>query len=172
MSLWAVGLEQHHSLSSRIWESINKWCLVHNLSSDKLPYRLSRGFILVHGGFYSQDSMTFGDSYVLNLAPFVKESLRFVWLTLNLDLIVLHRLHLLSQTQMLAHQPWSPSIRILSLSCKPQINDVACFIATDSLPMILVSTQYCVFTFCNTSSVMHQLKILHHCNDRNHTAQL
>jgi len=32
---------------------------------------LSRGYILVHGGFSSQDSVTLGDSYVLDLAPFV-----------------------------------------------------------------------------------------------------
>lgn len=32
---------------------------------------LSRGYILVHGGFSSQDGMTLGDSYVLDLAPFV-----------------------------------------------------------------------------------------------------
>jgi hypothetical protein len=34
---------------------------------------LGRGYILVHGGFSSQDSRMLGDSYVLDLAPFVKD---------------------------------------------------------------------------------------------------
>ena len=34
---------------------------------------LRGGYVLVHGGFSSQDGRTLGDSYVLDLAPFVKD---------------------------------------------------------------------------------------------------
>lgn len=57
--------------------STDKFIIPHALGSLPQPRftfactTLSRGYILVHGGFSSQDSMTLGDSYVLDLAPFV-----------------------------------------------------------------------------------------------------